>query len=258
MLGRRGGHHEAGLAPAKAEVHRARREVTRDLRRRRGQCLQQNEPRRRLQRRGEPFGQRTGVVPAGIGRHRKLMAERVNIWREFHDGSMKSFLPHYKSCPVGLTRVLRQGGYGAAVSVRPRIMPGLACRADLALNWGSQCAPIGSVSRASAMNDGSSTEAALPPPGQRPDVLEVSGVTVRFAGLTALDGVTLAAGARQVTGIIGPNGAGKTTLLNVLCGFIRPQSGEVSLGGTSLTGLAPHRLASLGIARTLQGVGLFR
>ena len=108
------------------------------------------------------------------------------------------------------------------------------------------------------MNDGSSTEAALPPPGQRPDVLEVSGVTVRFAGLTALDGVTLAAGARQVTGIIGPNGAGKTTLLNVLCGFVRPQSGEVSLGGTSLTGLAPHRLASLGIARTLQGVGLFQ
>src|SRR5262249_58971806 len=97
----------------------------------------------------------------------------------------------------------------------------------------------------------------LPPPGQRPDVLEVSGVTVRLAGLTALDGVTLAAGARQVTGIIGPNGAGKTTLLNVLCGFVRPQSGEVSLGGTSLTGLAPHRLASPGIARTLQGVGPF-
>jgi branched-chain amino acid transport system ATP-binding protein len=44
----------------------------------------------------------------------------------------------------------------------------------------------------------------------------------------------------------------------VLCGFVRPDSGDVSIGGTSLTGLAPHRLASLGIARTLQGVGLFR
>jgi branched-chain amino acid transport system ATP-binding protein len=108
------------------------------------------------------------------------------------------------------------------------------------------------------MNDGSSTGTALPPPGRRPDVLEVRGVTVRFGGLTALDAVTLAAAPRQVTGIIGPNGAGKTTLLNVLCGFVRPQSGEVNLGGTSLTGLAPHRLASLGIARTLQGVGLFR
>jgi len=108
------------------------------------------------------------------------------------------------------------------------------------------------------MNDGSSAEAVLPPPGGRADVLKVHGVTVRFGGLTALDAVTLSAAARQVTGIIGPNGAGKTTLLNVLCGFVRPSAGDVSLGGTSLTGLAPHRLASLGIARTLQGVGLYR
>jgi branched-chain amino acid transport system ATP-binding protein len=137
-------------------------------------------------------------------------------------------------------------------------MTGLACRPDLALNWGSQSGYLDSVSRASAMNDGSSTGAALPPSGQGADVLEVRDVTVRFGGLTALDAVTLTAAPRQVTGIIGPNGAGKTTLLNVLCGFVRPDSGALSLGGTSLTGLAPHRLASLGIARTLQGVGLFR
>ncbi len=108
------------------------------------------------------------------------------------------------------------------------------------------------------MNDGSSTAAAVPPPSQRADVLEVRDVTVRFGGLTALDTVSLAAAPRQVTGIIGPNGAGKTTLLNVLCGFVRPDSGDLSIGGTSLAGLPPHRLASLGIARTLQGVGLFR
>jgi branched-chain amino acid transport system ATP-binding protein len=108
------------------------------------------------------------------------------------------------------------------------------------------------------MNDGSSAAVAPPPPGQRADVLEVRDVTVRFGGLTALDAVSLSAAPRQVTGIIGPNGAGKTTLLNVLCGFVRPGSGNVSLGGTTLTGLPPHRLASLGIARTLQGVGLFR
>jgi branched-chain amino acid transport system ATP-binding protein len=108
------------------------------------------------------------------------------------------------------------------------------------------------------MNGGSSTMAALPSPGGRADVLEVRGVTVRFGGLTALDAVTLTAAPCQVTGIIGPNGAGKTTLLNVLCGFVRPDSGDLSLGGTSLAGLPPHRLAALGIARTLQGVGLFR
>jgi branched-chain amino acid transport system ATP-binding protein len=108
------------------------------------------------------------------------------------------------------------------------------------------------------MNDGSSTVAAAPPPAQSAGVLDVHSVTVRFGGLTALDAVSLTAAPRQVTGIIGPNGAGKTTLLNVLCGFVRPESGEVSLAGTRLTGLPPHRLASLGIARTLQGVGLFR
>lgn len=108
------------------------------------------------------------------------------------------------------------------------------------------------------MNDGSSTVAAAPPPAQSAGVLDVHDVTVRFGGLTALDAVSLTAAPRQVTGIIGPNGAGKTTLLNVLCGFVQPDSGEVSLGGTRLTGLPPHRLASLGIARTLQGVGLFR
>jgi branched-chain amino acid transport system ATP-binding protein len=88
--------------------------------------------------------------------------------------------------------------------------------------------------------------------------LDIQGVTVRFGGLTALDDVSLTAAARQVTGIIGPNGAGKTTLLNAVCGFVRPQSGTVFFDGRSLTGLGAHRLAGLGIARTLQGVGLFR
>ncbi|HCU92849.1 MAG TPA: ABC transporter ATP-binding protein, partial [Actinobacteria bacterium] len=108
------------------------------------------------------------------------------------------------------------------------------------------------------MNDGSSAVAAALSPAQSAGVLDVHSITVRFGGLTALDAVSLTAAPRQVTGIIGPNGAGKTTLLNVLCGFVRPDSGTVSLSGTELTGLAPHRLASLGIARTLQGVGLFR
>ena len=88
--------------------------------------------------------------------------------------------------------------------------------------------------------------------------LEIRGVTVRFGGLTALDDVSLTAAPRQVTGIIGPNGAGKTTLLNVLCGFVRPDSGTIHFADRDLARLRPHRLAGLGIARTMQGVGLFR
>ena len=87
--------------------------------------------------------------------------------------------------------------------------------------------------------------------------LSVRGITVRFGGLTALDDVSLTASSRQVTGIIGPNGAGKTTLLNVLCGFVKPDAGQITFDGREVTRLRPHRLAGLGIARTLQGIGLF-
>jgi branched-chain amino acid transport system ATP-binding protein len=95
------------------------------------------------------------------------------------------------------------------------------------------------------------------PAGAAADSLDVRGVTVHFGGLVALEDVSLTAAARQVTGIIGPNGAGKTTLLNVLCGFVRPQAGTITFGGRELSRMQPHRLAGLGIARTLQGIGLF-
>jgi branched-chain amino acid transport system ATP-binding protein len=111
--------------------------------------------------------------------------------------------------------------------------------------------------RLGPMNDGSSGT-GLVGSSAAAGVLDVSGVTVRFGGLTALDEVSLSAAPRQVTGIIGPNGAGKTTLLNSVCGFVRPASGTISFGPHELTGVRPHRLAGLGIARTLQGVGLFR
>ncbi|MEV3925129.1 ABC transporter ATP-binding protein [Actinomadura coerulea] len=87
--------------------------------------------------------------------------------------------------------------------------------------------------------------------------LELREVTVRFAGLVALDGVSLTAPQGRVTGVIGPNGAGKTTLFNVVCGFVRPESGEVRWRGRVLGRHRPHDLTRLGIARTLQGLGLF-
>src|SRR6266536_577955 len=107
------------------------------------------------------------------------------------------------------------------------------------------------------MNDSSAEVARAKDEPPRAGVLQVRGVTVRFGGLTALDGVSLDVAPRQVAGVIGPNGAGKTTLLNVLCGFVRPQSGSLSFDGRPLNRLRPHRLAALGIARTLQGVALF-
>ncbi|HEY7484048.1 MAG TPA: ABC transporter ATP-binding protein [Streptosporangiaceae bacterium] len=88
-------------------------------------------------------------------------------------------------------------------------------------------------------------------------LLELSGVTVRFGGLVALDEVSLQVPSGHVVGVIGPNGAGKTTLFNVVCGFVRPGAGSVRWQGADITGHRPHHLAGLGVARTLQGLGLF-
>jgi len=89
------------------------------------------------------------------------------------------------------------------------------------------------------------------------DLLRVSDVSVAFGGLHALDSVSLDVGPRQVLGLIGPNGAGKTTLFNVICGFVRPNSGSLHWEGQPLKQVRPQHLARLGIARTLQSLGLF-
>jgi len=99
-------------------------------------------------------------------------------------------------------------------------------------------------------------EAAVSSLGAPAD-LQVEGVTVRFSGLTALERVSVSVREGEIVGIIGPNGAGKTTLFNAICGLVRPQAGTISYRGRPLLGLAPHRLIRLGIARTLQGLGLW-
>ncbi|AIS01995.1 ABC transporter ATP-binding protein [Streptomyces glaucescens] len=93
------------------------------------------------------------------------------------------------------------------------------------------------------------TDRTTPPPE-----LAVRDVTVRFAGLTALDAVSFTVAPGSVHAVIGPNGAGKSTCFNVLSGLCRPASGTVRLGGTDLTRLAPHRIARLGVARTFQNI----
>jgi branched-chain amino acid transport system ATP-binding protein len=88
-------------------------------------------------------------------------------------------------------------------------------------------------------------------------LLDVHEVTVRFGGLMALQDVSATVGEGEVVGVIGPNGAGKTTLFNVVCGFTRANSGRLTWQGSTLRRHQPRHLASLGIARTLQGLGLF-
>ncbi|WP_218938583.1 ABC transporter ATP-binding protein [Modestobacter altitudinis] len=87
--------------------------------------------------------------------------------------------------------------------------------------------------------------------------LEMTGISVAFGGVTALSDVSLVVEPGQVHGLIGPNGAGKTTLFNVACGIVRADSGTITWRDRPLRRLRPDQLARLGIARTLQGVGLF-
>lgn len=88
--------------------------------------------------------------------------------------------------------------------------------------------------------------------------LVAEGVSVRFGGLAAVDGVSLTLEPGAIVGLIGPNGAGKTTLVNVLSGFQKPSAGEVRLDGRRFAGAAPDVFARAGVARTFQAVRLFK
>ncbi|MEU5806909.1 ABC transporter ATP-binding protein [Streptomyces sp. NPDC047718] len=98
------------------------------------------------------------------------------------------------------------------------------------------------------------TKPAATPAGET--VLQASGVTMRFGGLTAVKGVDLQVNSGEIVGLIGPNGAGKTTFFNCLTGLYVPTEGTVSYKGTVLPP-KPHLVTKAGIARTFQNIRLF-
>jgi ABC-type branched-subunit amino acid transport system ATPase component len=87
--------------------------------------------------------------------------------------------------------------------------------------------------------------------------LEVDGLTVRFGGHVAVDGLSFTAPRGRITGLIGPNGAGKTTTFNVCSGLLEPAAGRVRFDGRDITRLAPPARARLGLGRTFQRMELF-
>jgi len=95
----------------------------------------------------------------------------------------------------------------------------------------------------------SAAERGIPP-------LEVRGVTVRFGALSALADVSFTVAPGTVHAIIGPNGAGKSTMFNVLSGVYKASEGTVRFGEHELTGMRPHKIANLGIARAFQNIAL--
>ena len=83
-------------------------------------------------------------------------------------------------------------------------------------------------------------------------LLDVQGLTRRFGGLVAVDGLDLTVQASEIVGLLGPNGSGKTTALNLISGALKPDRGSIALRGGAIAGLAPHKIARLGVARTFQ------
>ncbi len=88
-------------------------------------------------------------------------------------------------------------------------------------------------------------------------LLQLESVTIRFGGLTAVNGVGFTVNAGELCGLIGPNGAGKTTVFNLITGVYRPTEGRVLFGGRSVPGMRVSEIAALGIARTFQNIRLF-
>ena len=88
-------------------------------------------------------------------------------------------------------------------------------------------------------------------------LLELKGIAKAFGGLHVINDLDLHVDEGEIVSVIGPNGAGKTTLFNLITGVYRPDEGEVLLEGRNLVGLAPHKIAKLGVARTFQTLRLF-
>jgi branched-chain amino acid transport system ATP-binding protein len=89
-------------------------------------------------------------------------------------------------------------------------------------------------------------------------MLELSGVSKRFGGLSALSDIAFKVGAGEIVSLIGPNGAGKTTCLNMITGFYRPTAGRVAYQGADITGRAPYAIAQAGLIRTFQKTNVLK
>jgi branched-chain amino acid transport system ATP-binding protein len=88
-------------------------------------------------------------------------------------------------------------------------------------------------------------------------VLEARGLTRRFGGLSACDGVAIALRRGELHALLGPNGAGKSTLINLLSGDLKPTSGSILFKGTEVAGMSPDRRSRLGIGRSYQKTNIF-
>jgi branched-chain amino acid transport system permease protein len=175
-----------------------------------------------------------------------------NLWGSILGAAVLVIMPEslrFLQVPPTVSGAIRQLVYGVLLVLFMRFRPqGL---------WG-EYAGGGGAPRAPEVKPAAPLS-TLPRslPSNRP-LLEASGLTKSFGGIRALSNLSLVLPQGTITGLIGPNGAGKTTAFNVITGFLPPDGGTVFYRGVEITGLAPYRVARLGIARSFQDLRLFQ
>jgi branched-chain amino acid transport system permease protein len=157
---------------------------------------------------------------------------------------------------VGLpewTRALHETyllGYGAVLLLVVIIVPdGLVVAAErvVAARWPTRCRPAPHGANEVVVVDRNGCDDVL---------LRVLGLSRRFGGVSAVDGITFTLDKGEIVGLIGANGSGKTTLINAICGVFPPTGGRIVFAGRDITHLQPHRIARLGLGRTFQSATL--
>jgi branched-chain amino acid transport system ATP-binding protein len=89
-------------------------------------------------------------------------------------------------------------------------------------------------------------------------LLKTTGVNKQFGGLSAVTALNMDVEVGEIVGLIGPNGAGKTTSFNLITGVYKPTTGRIEFAGQDITGMKPHAITRLGVARTFQNIRLFK
>jgi branched-chain amino acid transport system permease protein len=161
---------------------------------------------------------------------------------------------------AGAIRLILFGGLLLAVTMLlPRGLLGEVERAMRRIRRGPAASPTGARLADAVLPPGLRAPAALrgPDVAKRPPVLRVTGLSKRFAGVTALDGATFDVPAGSITALIGPNGSGKTTAFNLIDGTYDPSAGSIELNGQPITAWSRTRRAFAGIGRTYQLPRLF-
>jgi len=150
--------------------------------------------------------------------------------------------------------LLFRKGFAGAIAEPARFVPARALRDVLAAGGAGGTGGAGGASSAAGAAPADVAAAASAPAGD-PDaapIVEVRELTKRFAGLVALDGVSLALRPGRITALIGPNGSGKSTLVNVVSGIYTPSAGQVTLRGRDIGGRSNPEVAAAGLVRTFQ------